>query len=54
MFKAAFPWASKSEEERERAYVQSHGIHQTDPEEVAGNVWIDPHLGTSFEHSIDK
>lgn len=45
MFKAAFPWATLSEEQAEKEYVKELTAAATD--EVAGNVWISEHLGMS-------
>lgn len=45
MFKIAFPWAKHAEEKTEREYVKS--MESTSQDEVAGNVWISPELGTS-------
>jgi len=38
MFKAAFPWATKEEGESERHYIKA--LPDTDPMEVAGNIWV--------------
>jgi len=43
MFKAAFPWASKEEEAKERTYHKK--LSSSGPDEVAGNVWISPEEG---------
>jgi hypothetical protein len=43
MFKAAFPWASLSEEEAERRYQKS--FPSAGGDEVAGSVWIAPEEG---------
>ncbi|EPS43291.1 hypothetical protein H072_2698 [Dactylellina haptotyla CBS 200.50] len=40
MFKASFPWASKSEEEMERRFVKNSFDAST--EETAGNLWVHP------------
>lgn len=40
MFKAAFPWASLTQEETERRYQKT--FPTAGPEEVAGSVWIAP------------
>ncbi|KAF2800070.1 hypothetical protein K505DRAFT_345429 [Melanomma pulvis-pyrius CBS 109.77] len=40
MFKAAFPWASLSEEEEERRFQKT--FPSAGPEEVAGSVWVAP------------
>lgn len=46
MFKAAFPWASLSEEEAERKYQKT--FPSAGLEEVAGSVWIAPEEGKSI------
>lgn len=46
MFKAAFPWAQKAEEEMERDYIK--GLPATDHQEIAGNVWIPEKHGASY------
>lgn len=46
-FKASFPWAKKTEEDRERQYVKDHFV-KTSPEETAGNLWIHPTDGKSL------
>jgi len=38
MFKASFPWATKEEGESERQYIKA--LPDTDPMEVAGNIWV--------------
>ncbi|KAL8811239.1 MAG: hypothetical protein Q9223_003345 [Gallowayella weberi] len=38
MFKAAFPWATQTEEKAEKSYLQS--LETTSREEVAGNIWV--------------
>jgi hypothetical protein len=38
MFKAAYPWATKEEHESERLYIKA--LPETDPMEVAGNIWV--------------
>ena len=43
MFKAAFPWASKEEELKERTYHKK--LSSSGPDEVAGNVWVSPEEG---------
>lgn len=43
MFKAAFPWATISEEDAERKYQKT--FPSAGPEEVAGSVWIAPEEG---------
>jgi hypothetical protein len=43
MFKAAFPWASKDEEAKERTYHKK--LTSSGPDEVAGNVWVSPEEG---------
>lgn len=43
MFKAAFPYAQQEDEAREKEYVKT--LPAASSEEVAGNVWIDPHQG---------
>jgi hypothetical protein len=45
MFKIAFPWAKHSEEKAEREHLKSK--ETTSQDEVAGNVWISPELGTA-------
>lgn len=45
LFKAAFPWATRAEEERERAMFAADPA--TDDEEIAGNLWSDPRYGKS-------
>lgn len=51
MFKAAFPWASKEDEETEREYLKS--FDTTDPSEVAGNLWVPESFGkSSHPHSL--
>lgn len=45
MYKAAFPWSTLEQEELEKRYIKS--LPETGPEEVAGNVWISPELGTT-------
>jgi len=47
MFKIAFPWAKHSEEKAEREYLKSK--ETTSQDEIAGNVWISPELGTIIE-----
>jgi hemolysin-activating ACP:hemolysin acyltransferase len=44
MFKIAFPWAKVDEERAERDYLKSR--RETSQDDVAGNVWISPLLGT--------
>lgn len=44
MFKIAFPWAKLEEEKAEREYLKSR--KETSQDEIAGNVWITPELGT--------
>lgn len=44
MFKAAFPWAKKKEEEDEREFLKS--LETTDQQEIAGNVWVTADYGT--------
>ena len=44
MFKIAFPWALHAEEKAERDYLKSKDT--TSQDEIAGNVWISPELGT--------
>jgi hypothetical protein len=44
MFKIAFPWAKQAEEKTEREHLKSQ--QYTSEDEVAGNVWISPDLGT--------
>ncbi len=44
MFKIAFPWAAHAEEKEERDHLKS--LESTSEDEVAGNVWISPELGT--------
>lgn len=44
MFKIAFPWAKLEEERSEREYLKER--EQTSEDEIAGNVWISPVLGT--------
>lgn len=46
MFKIAFPWAKLDEERSEREYLKAK--EGTSEDEVAGNVWISPILGTSM------
>lgn len=46
MFKAAFPWATKREEEAERKYLSA--LDATDSEEIAGNVWSTPEFGKQY------
>lgn len=41
MFKAAFPWATKREEDEERKYVKDHFL-DTSKDETAGNLWVHP------------
>jgi len=41
MFKAAFPWASKKEEDDERKYVKEN-FPDTSKDETAGNLWVHP------------
>jgi hypothetical protein len=43
MFKAAFPWASKEEEAKERIHHKK--LSSSGPDEVAGNVWVSPEEG---------
>jgi hypothetical protein len=43
MFKAAFPWASKDDEAKERIHHKK--LSSSGPDEVAGNVWISPEEG---------
>lgn len=44
MFKIAFPWAKEEEEKNERGYLKTKpAVNQN---EVAGNVWVSPDLGT--------
>jgi len=38
MFKAAYPWATKEEGDSERHYIKA--LPNTDPMEVAGNLWV--------------
>lgn len=45
MFKAAFPFATKKEEENERDYLKSDLSASGD--EVAGNIWVAPERGQS-------
>lgn len=45
MFKIAFPWAKHAEEKTEREHLKS--MESTSQDEVAGNVWISPELGSS-------
>lgn len=47
MFKIAFPWAKLEEERAERDYLKSR--EETSEDEIAGNVWISPSLGMTFE-----
>ena len=44
MFKAAFPRATRAEEQAERSYLFS--LDTTSVDEAAGNVWIPPTHGT--------
>jgi hypothetical protein len=43
MFKAAFPWASREEEARERN--DHKNLASSGPEKRAGNIWIAPEKG---------
>jgi len=45
MFKVAFPWATKDEEDEEREYLK--GLETADSQEVAGNIWVSPEDGMS-------
>ena len=38
MFKAAFPWASRADEQAERDHLKA--LPGTDSQEVAGNIWV--------------
>lgn len=49
MFKIAFPYAKNDEEKAEREYLKIK--ESTSHEEVAGNVWISPGLGTPLLHA---
>jgi len=52
MFKAAFPWATKQDEDNERDYLKS--FDTTDPAEVAGNVWYVFHRNTRRLHDLQN
>ncbi|RPA74917.1 hypothetical protein BJ508DRAFT_28285 [Ascobolus immersus RN42] len=41
MFKAAFPWAKRAEEEEERRHIRAT-YPNTSKEETAGNLWVHP------------
>jgi hypothetical protein len=43
MFKLAFPWAQKEDEESERAFLKK--LESTSPDETAGNLWVSPEKG---------
>lgn len=51
MFKIAFPWAKHAEEKGEREHLKS--LESTSQDEVAGNVWITPELG-SFNRQVNE
>jgi len=45
MFKVAYPWAKLDEEKSEREYHRA--VANPGPEEeVAGNIWVKPEIGT--------
>ncbi len=43
MFKAAFPWATNTEEKAEKEYLKS--LETISTEEVAGNIWVSEATG---------
>ena len=49
MFKIAFPWAKHAEELSEREHLRTR--RETSQDDIAGNVWISPELGTSLSNS---
>jgi len=45
MFRVAFPWATYAEEKADRDYLKTKD--GTSQDEMAGNIWISPALGSS-------